>query len=108
MHIFIIGGSDSVKSGKFVDIESDYTQIKEKLKYSNNISKDLKYLNFLKPQKNYFGKTILYNKLYELLHEDIQQFNYELDQFKNKNSSLFEELIHNIETIINNRFPGDC
>jgi hypothetical protein len=101
------GRSDSQKSGKLVDIESEYTQFKEHLKYKDDIPKDLKYLKYLKPKKNYFGKNISYNKLYELLHEEIQQFNYELDQFKIKNSFLFEELIQNIETIIKNKFPGD-
>lgn len=106
-YLFTKGGSNSPKSGKLVDIESDKTEIIEKPKYKEKLPQNLKYLNFFKPQNSYFGKTILYNKLYELLHEDIQQFNYELNELKNKDSLLFEELIENIEGIIKNRFPGD-
>lgn len=79
----------------------------EKPKYKDKLAPDLKYLAFLKPKNNYFGKTILYNKLYELLHEDIQQFNHELNELNNQNDFLFQELIENIEAIIKNRFPGD-
>jgi hypothetical protein len=105
--LFNEGGSDSVQSGKLVDVESDKTEVIEKPKYKDKLAQDLKYLAFFKPQSNYFDRTILYNKLYELLHEDIQQFNHELNELKYQNDFLFEELIANIETIIKNRFPGD-
>lgn len=89
----------SLKSEKMENVPT-------KLPSCKSLQKQKKFSRFLKKKNNIVKKTIKYAKLYESLHNDIQNFNFELDAYNQENLKIFDELIENIRSLIKKKFPG--
>lgn len=66
----------------------------------------MKFRKFFKNSKCYGDSAIEYPVIYEELHRDIEAFNEELDAFNAEHQASFQELLHEIESVIQKRFPG--